>query len=246
MHVVLPALVGALAGVLGGLLVPRLIALCPEPEHNPEENPEDFPDHVPFAQLAARPGLAWRCAVTCAVAGAAIGAAAGWSWALPWLLYLVPVCCALTVIDYVTWYLPARLILSSYLVVVVLVALAAVALGDWQVLLLAAIGFVALGGYYGLLWLISPRIMAFGDARLGALLGLALGPLGLATLLYSVAAAAVVGAMAFIPMKLRGNAIKRDSSKGPLKHHVPFGPSLAVGGLVAAVVGQVLVRVQGS
>lgn len=246
MDVVLPALVGALVGLLGGLLTPRLIALCPEPAHNPDENPEDFPEHVPFAQLAARPGLAWRCAVACTVAGAAIGGAAGWSWALVWLLYLVPVCCALTVIDYVTWYLPGRLIVWSYAVVAVLATVAAVALDERRVLLLAAIGFVALGGYYGLLWVISPRIMAYGDVRLGALLGLALGPLGGATLLLSVVAAAAAGALSFIPMKLLGNAIKRDGSRGLVKHHVPFGPSLVFGALVAVVVGQVLVRVQGS
>ncbi|MFC5730095.1 MULTISPECIES: prepilin peptidase [Nocardioides] len=246
MDVVLPALVGALAGLFGGLLTPRLIALCPEPAHNPDENPEDFPEHVPFVQLAARPGLAWRCALACTVAGTAIGATAGWSWALLWLLPLVPVCCALTVVDYVTWYLPTRLIWPSYLVVALGVAVTAVALGEVNVLLFAAGGFVGLGGYYGLLWLISPRLMAFGDVRLGALLGLALGPLGIATLLYSVAAAAVVGVLAFIPMKLRGNAIKREGSRGLVKHHVPFGPSLVLGALVAVIAGQVLVRVQGT
>jgi leader peptidase (prepilin peptidase) / N-methyltransferase len=227
----LAALVAALVAGAGGWLVPRLIEVCPEPQHNPDENPEDFPDHVPFAEVAGSPGLAWRSALACAVAGAAIGGALGWEWPLLWLLPLVAVGCALTVIDFVTWYLPSRLIKPSYVVVAVLVAVVAVVEQDWRWLALAGIGFVALGGYYGLLWLVSPRIMAFGDVRLGALLGLALGPLGLPTLLYSVVAAALVGVLGMIPMRRRGTMIRR---------RVPFGPSLAVGAVLAVVAGRLL------
>lgn len=242
MDLALAALVSALAAGAGGLLVPRLIALCPEPQPDPDEDPADFPDHVPFAELAARPGLAWRSAAACAVAGAGLGAALGWSWALLWLLYLVPVCCALVVIDYVTWYLPKRLILPSYGVVAVLVGVTAAVVGRPTPLIWAVVGFAALGLYYGLLWFISPRVMAFGDVRLGALLGLALGPFGLGTLLVSVIAAGVVGALAFIPMRLRGVAIQRRGGRGPARHHVPFGPSLVLGAWAAVVAAQVLVR----
>jgi leader peptidase (prepilin peptidase)/N-methyltransferase len=167
--------------------------------------------------------------VACAVAAGLLGGAFGWVWALPWLLVLVPVGCALTVIDYVTWYLPARLVLPSYAVVALLVAVGAVAVGDWRVLLHGAVGWLALGLYYGLLWFISPRIMAYGDVRLGGLLGLALGPLGYAQLVLSVFAAAVIGVLAFLPMRLAGRTIRR---------HVPFGPFLVLGAGVAAVAGQ--------
>lgn len=227
----LPALVGALLGLLGGVLVPRLVAWCPEPEHNPAENPEEFPDHVPFAELAVRPGLALRCAVAGALAGGSVGAAVGWAWGLPWLLYLVPVCIALTVIDYVTWYLPSRLIWPSYGVVAALEVVAAVALREPRVVVLAAIGAAALGLYYGLIWFVSPRTMAFGDVRLGALLGLALGPLGLGTVLLSVFTAAVLAVVALVPLRRGGNMIRRK---------VPYGPFLAGGALVAVVLGQVL------
>ncbi|MFW6869160.1 prepilin peptidase [Nocardioides sp. CPCC 206347] len=227
----LPALVGALAGLLGGLVVPRLIALCPEPEHNPAENPEEFPDHVRFTDLAARPGLMLRTAAAGAVVGGILGASIGWGWSLPWLLYLVPICVALSVIDYVTWYLPNRLILPSYGVVVALEVVAAIALEEPAVLVLAAIGAALLGLYYGLIWFISPRMMAFGDVRLGVLLGLALGPLGLATVVVSIATAAVLAVIALVPLSRGGNMIKRK---------VPYGPFLAAGALVAVVVGRVL------
>lgn len=229
----LPALAGALVGLLGGLLVPRLIAWCPDPEPNPDENPDDFPDHVPFAVLAARKGLAVRCAVVGALAGGALGAVSGWTWSLPWLLYLVPVLIALTVIDYVTWYLPSRLIWPSYGVVVGLELVATVALEEPQVLVQAAIGAAVLGVYYGLIWFISPRTMAFGDVRLGVLIGLALGPLGLGTLLVSIFAAAVLAVLALVPLRLGGNMIRRK---------VPYGPFLAGGALVAVLLGQVLAR----
>lgn len=239
MHLV-PALVCALVGAVTGWFVPRLIASLPEPEQDPDEKPGEFPDKVLYADLAAAPGLALRCAVACAVAAGVLGAVFGWVWALPWLVLLVPIGCALTVVDYVTWYLPARIVRPAYVAVALLVVVGAVGVGSGVVVLQAAIGSLALFLYYGLMWLISPRIMAFGDVRLGALLGLALGPLGFGTLILSALAAGVLGALAFVPLKLAGATIKRDPSKGALAEHVPFGPFLLTGALVAAVAGGLL------
>ncbi|MBM9458817.1 prepilin peptidase [Nocardioides sp. zg-536] len=230
MHL-LAIMLGALVGLLGGATVPWLVARCPDPAPDPEEDPEDFPDHTPFAELAARPGLGLRCAVAGTAVGALLGVAVGWGWGLPWLLYLVPVGIALAVIDYVTWYLPSRIIWPSYVVVVLLEVVAALALGRPGVLVLAAIGGVGLGLYYGLMWFISPRMMAFGDVRLGALLGLALGPFGLFTVVISVGAAAVLAVLALVPLRRGGNMIRRK---------VPFGPFLLGGALVAVAVGPLL------
>jgi len=221
------ALVCALVGAVGGWLVPRLIAALPEPEPAPDEDPDAFPDKVLYADLAARPRLAPWCALACGLAAGTIGATVGWSWGLPWLVLLVPVGCALTVVDYVTWYLPSRIVLPAYLLVAVLVAVAAVATSDWGVLLAAGLGWLGLGAYYLLLWLLSPRIMAYGDVRFGGLLGLALGPFGVAVCLLSVLAAGLLGALALPLLRLRGNSIQR---------HVPFGPFLALGALVAVLV----------
>lgn len=239
MHLV-PALVCAAFGAVAGWFVPHLIATLPEPESDPNEKPGEFPDKVLYADLAATPGLAWKCALACALAAGLLGAVFGWVWALPWLLFLVPVGCALTVIDYVTWYLPARIVAPAYVVVALLVVVGAVAVGSWHVVVDGLIGWLALGLYYGLMWFISPRIMAYGDVRLGGLIGLALGPLGYGQLVLSVLAAGVLGALSFLPLKLRGRTIKRDPNKGPLREHLPFGPFLLLGALVAAVVGQVL------
>ncbi len=239
MHVV-PALVCAVLGALGGLLVPWLIARCPEPEHNPAENPDDFPDHVPFAVLASRPGLGVKAAVACALAAGLLGLTIGWGWALLWLVPLVPVSCALTVIDYVTWYLPSYLIRPSWLVVGLLIAVAAGIVGEWQVAAWGVGGFLGLGGYYGLMWFMLPGGMAQGDVRLGALLGLALGPFGGGVLVVSAIAAALLSVLAYLPMALSGRAIKSATARGPLGRRVPYGPFLVLGALVAVVVGQVL------
>ncbi|TIC80366.1 prepilin peptidase [Nocardioides sp. GY 10113] len=220
----------AAAGTFGGTLVPRMIAALPEPEPDPDEDPGDFPAKVPYAELASRPRLAWGCAAACTLAAGLLGGVVGWSWALTWLLVLVPVCCALAVVDYVTWYLPSRLIWPTAAIVAVLVAVGAAAVGRPEVLVAGAVGFLGLGGYYGLLWLASPRIMAFGDVRLGALLGLGLGPFGVPTVVASVLAAAVLGAVALLPLRRAGNAIRR---------HIPFGPFLALGALAGVLLGQV-------
>ncbi|MEQ6901232.1 A24 family peptidase [Nocardioides sp. YIM 152588] len=225
------AALGAAVGAVGGAVVPRVIAALPEPEPDPAEDPGDYPAKVPYVDLAARPRLAARSAVGCALAGAVLGLAVGFGWGLSWLLLLVPIGCALAVVDYVTWYLPARLIWPAAAAVAALVGAASAALGEPVVLVAGAAGFLGLGAYYGLLWLISPRVMALGDVRLGALIGLALGPFGVPTVLASVVAAAVLGALALAPMRRAGTAIRR---------HIPFGPFLVLGALVAVVLGQVL------
>lgn len=239
MHL-LPAVVCAVLGAVAGWFVPRLIGVLPEPEADPSEEPGEFPDKVPYAVIAAAPRLALRSAVACAVAAGLLGLTFGWVWALPWLVFMVPVGCALTICDYTTWYLPSRIVNPSYAVVGLLVLLAAAALGEWSVVAWAAAGFLGLGLYYGLMWLISPRLMAFGDVRLGGLLGLALGPLGIGALIISVFAAGVIGALAWPGLKLLGRTLRRDGSEGLLRERVPFGPFLVVGALVAAVAGQLV------
>lgn len=218
------ALVCAGLGLVAGSFVPSMIAALPEPEPDPSEQEGDFPDKVAYSDLAEHPGLGWKASLACAFASAVLGGALGWHWGLSWMLVLVPFGCALAIVDYVTWYLPRQLVNPAYTLVIVLEVAAAWFLRDWHVLLHAGIGFVVLGAYYGLLNLISPRIMAFGDVRLGGLIGLALGPFDMAAVILSIFAAAVVGAIAWMPLKVLGRTIRK---------HYPFGPFLLVGAWVA-------------
>lgn len=237
-----PAAVCAVIGAASGPLVPWIIGSVPEPEPDPSEKAGDYPDKVPYADLAARPRLALWSAGVSAVAGAALGLSLGWSWALPWLLFLLPIGAALAVIDYVTWYLPTRIIRPSCAVVGVLVLVATAARTDWRWAASAVLGFVLVGGYYGFMWFLSPRMMARGDVRLGALLGMALGPFGLLTLLLSVLLAALSMLVALPVLRILGNTVKREEGLvgGLGKRHLPFGPFLLVGALLAVLLGQVL------
>jgi len=237
-----PAAACAVIGAVSGLLVPRIIGWVPEPEPDPNEKAGDFPDKVPYADLAARSRLAVRSAVACAVAGALLGGFLGWDWGLAWLIFLLPIGVALAVIDFVTWYLPSRIIWPSYGVVAVLVVVVTIALRDVHVLADAGIGLLVVGGYYGLMRLISPRMMAGGDVRLGGLLGLALGPFGLPTLLLSVMLAAISLMVSLVPMRLLGRTIDQETGVvgGFGRQHVPFGPFLLIGALLAVVLGHVL------
>ena len=120
----LAALVAALLAGLGGLLVPRLIARVPEPapkQAAEDAPPADEPPKMLYADIAARPGLAWRSALQAAVAGALLGAATGLDWPLLWLVPLTPVAVALSVIDWHTRLLPRVVVLPVTLAAIVVV-----------------------------------------------------------------------------------------------------------------------------
>lgn len=221
------ALICGALGLVAGSIVPSMIAGLPEPEPDAEEDAGDFPDKVLYSDLAERNGLGWKCSLACGIAAAVLGGAIGWHWGLLWLLVLVPFGCALSVVDFVTWYLPRQLVNPAFGLVGACELFAAFRMHNFHVVVLAVIGFIALGGYYGLMYLISPRMMAYGDVRVGALLGLALAPgpygngsLGVACLVLSVFAAAVVAVIGWMPLRALGNEIRR---------HIPFGPFLFVG-----------------
>jgi leader peptidase (prepilin peptidase) / N-methyltransferase len=239
----LPALVAGAAGALGGAVLPRVVARLPEPQPDPVPaadgsvdglvpaedeadyaRPVDEPKEL-YADLARRPGLAWRLAVACGLLGAGLGGRLGWSPALVFLVYLVPVGVALAVIDWRTRYLPSRLILPSYVVVGVLVVVASALGGDWSALLGAALGCAITFAVFFVMWFVAPRAMAFGDVRLSGLLGLSLGWLGWPQL--------VLGLMtAFFLMSIGG--ILLSVTKVFHRRHVPFGPFLVGGAYLGA------------
>lgn len=232
------ALVAGAVGLVAGALVPRVIARLPEPEPVPEPDLVPADDEARFARpvdepkelyrdLAARPGLPWKLAVACAVAAGLLGARVGWHPALLFLVYLVPVCVALSVVDWRTRYLPSRLIVPSYLVVGALVTLAALLVRDWRVLELAVIGWLGTFAFYFVLWFVNPRAMAYGDVRLAGLLGMALGAVGIAQLVLGVFTGFVLLGVGGILLSLLRVFHRK---------HVPFGPFMAGGAWLALVV----------
>jgi leader peptidase (prepilin peptidase)/N-methyltransferase len=217
-------LAAVVAGV-GGLLVPRLVRSLPEPPPPDEPYPGEPPKPL-YADLAARRGVAWWASALSAAL------AAGTAWSLgpdPWLVALVPlvpVGVTLAWVDLHTRLLPSRIVLpaTAYAVVVALVLWAVS--GDHDDVLRAAVGLVVLRSVYWLLWRIHSAGMGFGDVRLAALVGFALGHVGAAELLVGGYAAFLVFGLPGLILAL----VRWDRSL--LRTPFPFGPAMLAGALL--------------
>ena len=214
------AVVCAVLAALAGWFVPALVGRLPEPS-------EPSKDKVPYAELAAAPGLAWKSAVWSGLAAGLVGLATGWIWALPALVYLVPVGVALAYVDLRTMLLPTLIVNPSYLVVGVLLLVAGLADGDPRALLRALIGAVLARLLFWFLWRFTPG-MGYGDVRLSGLLGLALGYLGWSELVIGLYAGFVIGVVGWVFLRLF------KVTKG---RHFPFGPFMLVGAVVGVAWG---------
>lgn len=215
-----PVLVAVLSGVVcgaAGLLVPALVARLPRPA---------------YADLADRPPRARTVVVVSVLAGALAGPAVGWSWALPSVLVLVPVGVALALVDLRTRLLPKVVVLPLTAVVVALVLLAAALDHDLGALVRAGVGLVGARTVYWLLWRVRSTGLGFGDVRLAAPLGAALGQLGWGQLLVGLYAGFLVFGLPGLVLAL----VRRDREM--LRTAYPFGPAMLVGALVGVLVGE--------
>lgn len=230
------ALVCGGVGLVAGWFVPRLIARVPEPapdvedDLTPAEDEADFARPVDepkelYAEVAALPGLRWKTALVCGAAAGLIGGRIGWHPALLFLVYLVPVCVALSVIDWRTRYLPTWLIAPSYYVVGTLAVLAAALTSDWAALTVSAIGWISSFGFFFVIALL-PGGMGYGDVRLAGLLGMALGWLGVPQLALGLYTGFVIGGVAGLVL-----------SRMRVFHHrhSPFGPHMVIGAFLGVV-----------
>lgn len=251
---------GAVLCGLLALLAPRLIATLPEPAEDvwagdetdsegdapeadepqaaepAEAQPENPQPEVPepkrlYTDIAAAPGLALRCAVAAAVCGGLIGWTTGLDWSLLWLVPLVPVCIALSVIDWHTRLLPLLVVLPTTLAVLVAVTAVGLATGERDALVRALLGMVAVRSFFWLLWAIKPGAMGYGDVRLAAIVGLVLGWVGWGALAIGV----WVGFFAFSFPGLVLAIVKRDRSL--MRKPFPYGPFMLVGAVVGLVWG---------
>ncbi|HEY0188565.1 MAG TPA: prepilin peptidase [Cellulomonas sp.] len=157
----------------------------------------------------------------------------GADWSLPLFLYLAALAVALAAIDLDTRRLPDALVLPSYPVVVVLVALAAWSPGgaaDWTGLVRALLGALAMFAVYFAIVLVYPRGMGFGDVKLAGVLGLALGWVGWSALVVGWFAAFVLGGLVGVALLATGRASRKTA--------IPFGPWMLVGAALGAVAGE--------
>ena len=233
-------------GALAGWFVPRLIAAVPEPAPEPvadtgatdvqEASPEaaaEEPKEL-YADIAARPGLAWQCSVASALSAAVIGASLGWAWTLLFWLPLAPIGVALALVDARTRLLPTRIVRPTHLVVLVLAGITAAAEHDAGPYLRAVALMVVMRWIFWVMWWIHSAGMGFGDVRLSALLGFALGYLGWQETAAGIYAAFVL----FVVPGLLVALVRWD--RRFLRARIPFGPFLLLGALLGVATGPAL------
>jgi leader peptidase (prepilin peptidase)/N-methyltransferase len=127
----------------------------------------------------------------------------------------------LAFIDAAVRRLPDRLTIPAYAGTAALLLLAAAVSGHWPILLRAALGGLALAGFYLALLLISPSAMGLGDVKLAASLGTLLAWFGWRTLIAG-------GFAGFGLAGLFGVALLV-SRRATRKQHIPFGPFMVLG-----------------
>ena len=140
-------------------------------------------------------------------------------------LVLCTILVAITLTDLEHRVIPNKIVLAG-----AIVAVAVVAATDASSLVDRAIAAAAAGGFLFIVALVYPRGMGMGDVKLVAMMGLYLGRAIAPALLIGFATGALVG----------GALIARHGSAAR-KRAVPFGPFLALGGVIGLWFGDEIV-----
>jgi len=184
------------------------------------EEPSSEPTAAPRPPLTALlPTGSLRVLVIAAGLGAFAGSFADFGLSTRALIGAVfcPALVLLAAIDARHQLLPNTIVLPATLAVAVILAA-----GDPSSFLRNFAAAAALGGFFFAFAAFFPGSLGMGDAKLGFLLGLALGSRTLAAAIY--ACAGLLVAAIYILAK-RGASARKDV--------IPFGPFLAAGGILA-------------
>lgn len=127
--------------------------------------------------------------------------------------------------------LERRVIPNAILAVAAVICVGLAAATDPSSLPERGIAAVGAGGFLLLAALAYPRGMGMGDVKLAAVLGLFLG----SAVIPAVAVAVAVGSVVGLAMIARGGAEAR-------RQAIPFGPYLALGGIVGLLAGDEIVN----
>jgi leader peptidase (prepilin peptidase)/N-methyltransferase len=126
--------------------------------------------------------------------------------------------------------LERRVIPNAILLAGAVIAIGIVAAADPASLGERALSALAAGGFLFTSALLYPRGMGMGDVKLAALMGLYLGSAVAPAMLIALGAGAIVG----VGLMLRHGS-------GARKQAVPFGPFLAIGGVVGLLAGDQMI-----
>lgn len=236
----------ALLGVFAGGLVPSWVRRLPEPAGPSAASVTSVvadapsaavgtepPVKPPYVHLARWPRLRPLAAVLVALSWAFIGLRFGPTPIVAALCYLCLIGMVVGYVDVRVHLLPNAVLLPSYVVVAVLLLIAAGWSGAWERAGWAAIGGAALWLFFVLLVMIYPAGMGFGDAKLAGLLGAGLGWFGLGHVVLGLFAAFVLGGLTGLVLIVARRADRKSA--------IPFGPFLLAGFAVAVLLGDPIV-----
>jgi leader peptidase (prepilin peptidase)/N-methyltransferase len=211
----------ALIGAAGPWVIRRL----PEPEDAPR-------DKRPYAQLGQ---VAWLWAALALLAALLMATVAAWTHepaALPTWALVAGVGAWLAYIDARTRLLPYLVVVPTYIAALATLAICAVVSRDARLVVDAVIASAVVYLVFRVLFWLGERFfssgLGYGDVRLGALLGLALGALGASQVIVGVYAGFVLGAVLGVGLARFGLIDPRQYA---------FGPYLIVGAVIGAVWG---------
>jgi leader peptidase (prepilin peptidase)/N-methyltransferase len=236
--IVLAALGGLVIGSFLNVVayrLPRGESLAHPPSHCPSCDAPIKPyDNIPVLSWLLLRGRCRSCGAAISPRYPIVEAVTGVLWALvTWArwddasgialgIVLVTILIPITIIDYEHRIIPNR-ITGPAAVVAILIGV----LLDMDFVAEQLIAGAAAGGFFLLAAIAYPRGMGMGDVKLAGVMGLYLGrAVGLAVLI-GLVAGVVVGAV----------IIARVGAKAGRKQAVPFGPFLALGGVIAIFAG---------
>ncbi len=144
---------------------------------------------------------------------------------LPAYLYLGAVSLALALIDLDVRRLPNRIVLPSYVVGAVLLALPAALGPDWAAAGRALLAMAALFALFLAIAISYRGGMGLGDVKLAGVLGLYLGWLGWSSVLVGAFSGFLLGGLVGVALMVARRASRRTP--------IPFGPFMLAGALLA-------------
>jgi leader peptidase (prepilin peptidase)/N-methyltransferase len=153
----------------------------------------------------------------------------GASWTLPAELFFVAGIIALGAVDLERYRLPRAILYPTLALVAGALIVAAAVTGHWHRLVVAVACSAVIFALFFLLHFARPGWLGFGDVRLAALLGLALGWMGPWYLILGLIAANLAGAVVGIALMTKGRA--------SASTRLPYGLFLGAGCVSALLVG---------
>ncbi|WP_201733180.1 A24 family peptidase [Acidithrix sp. C25] len=197
-------------------------------------------DNLPIASFLALRGQCHSCGSKISVryplvelsTGALFGLVAalfGRTFVAPQLALFSASLVCLALIDIETRKLPRKIIYPSALVTFLLIVAYCNEMGSFHYLVSSIEGFGIDIGIFGLIFLLRPSSIGFGDVRLAGFIGLNLGVLGLnptINFLYGAFGFGSIFGIGYILLVSRS-----------VKSSIPFGPFMALSALTSMVIG---------